>query len=79
MTMCHPAHLCAAGRLVAFERSSGYGVDWGRRFVFCDRPSKPPRARHFGSAWHVGRESGSSGLLLWRDRYLPLRQAQSLP
>jgi hypothetical protein len=68
-----------AGQLVAFERSSGYGVDWGRRFVFRDHPSKPLWARHFGCAWHVGRESVSSGLLLWRDRYLPLRQAQSLP
>jgi YD repeat-containing protein len=52
-----------AGQLVAFERSSGYGVDWGRRFLFRDHPSKPLRARHFRSAWHVGRESVSSGLL----------------
>jgi RHS repeat-associated protein len=49
-----------AGQLVAFERSSGYGVDWGRRFVFRD---------HLGSTNVI--INGSSGLLLWRDRYLP--------
>ena len=42
-----------AGQLVAFERSAAYGVDWGRRFLFRDRPSKPPRGRRFGSACHV--------------------------
>ena len=57
-----------AGQLVAFERSSGYGVDWGRRFVFRD---------HLGSTNVI--INATSGLLLWRDRYLPLRQAQSLP
>jgi len=49
-----------AGQLVAFERSSGYGVDWGRRFLFRD---------HLGSTNVI--INGSSGLLLWRDRYLP--------
>jgi RHS repeat-associated protein len=49
-----------AGQLVAFERSAGYGVDWGRRFVFRD---------HLGSTNVI--INGSSGLLLWRDRYLP--------
>jgi hypothetical protein len=57
-----------AGQLVAFERSAGYGVDWGRRFVFRD---------HLGSTNVI--INATSGLLLWRDRYLPLRQAQSLP
>ncbi len=49
-----------AGQLVAFERSSGYGVDWGRRFVFRDQ---------LGSTNVI--INGSSGVLLWRDRYLP--------
>ncbi len=49
-----------AGQLVAFERSSGYGVDWGRRFVFRD---------HLGSTNVI--INAASGLLLWRDRYLP--------
>jgi RHS repeat-associated protein len=49
-----------AGQLVAFERSSGYGVDWGRRFLFRD---------HLGSTNVI--INGASGLLLWRDRYLP--------
>jgi len=35
-------------------------VDWGRRFVFRD---------HLGSTNVI--INGSSGLLLWRDRYLP--------
>ncbi len=49
-----------AGQLVAFERSSGYGVDWGRRFVFRDQ---------LGSTNVI--INASSGVLLWRDRYLP--------
>ncbi len=49
-----------AGQLVAFERSSGYGVDWGRRFVLRD---------HLGSTNVI--INAASGLLLWRDRYLP--------
>jgi RHS repeat-associated protein len=57
-----------AGQLVAFERSSGYGVDWGRRFVFRDHPSTALRTG-LGSTNVI--INGASGLLLWRDRYLP--------
>ncbi len=58
-----------AGQFVAFERSSGYGVDWGRRFVFRDHPSTALRTG-LGSTNVI--INAASGLLLWRDRYLPL-------
>ncbi len=62
----------AGSDLVAFTRSSGYGQDYGRRYVFKDHPSTSLRTS-LGSTSVIVNGGGTK---LWEERYYPYGESR---